>query len=240
MFRVSTAARFRISVSGRTRSAVTCFFGSGDGRVRQTWNRRQGKGRQPVAEKEFLGDRRRIQEEEYFQRHEQLLIARLQQRGREEATRRSMAERAGVVDVEILQELETLGYTPETVMLLHLVPLLQVAWAEGSVSDRERALIIEAARACGIQTDSAADRQLAAWLAARPSADFFEHTLRLIGAILRARPLEEREDSQRDHLSYCTAIASASGGILGFGKVSREEQRVLVRITEEIERARLP
>lgn len=191
-----------------------------------------------MAEKEFLGDRRRIQEEEYFQRQEQQLIAKLQQRGRDEATRRRMAERTGVVDNEVLQELEALGYTPETVMLLHLVPLLQVAWAEGGVSDRERALIVEAARASGVEADSAADRQLADWLATRPSADFFEHTLRLIEVVLQARPDHAREDNRRDLLSYCMAIASASGGVLGFGRVSAEEERVLARISEVIERAR--
>jgi hypothetical protein len=194
-----------------------------------------------MTDKEFLGDRRRTQEEEYFQRQEHELIAKLHHaRGREEASRRGMADRTGVVDHEILQELEALGYSPETVMLLHLVPLLEVAWAEQGVSDRERTLIIEAARASGIQTDSAADRQLADWLATRPSEEFFVKTLRLIGAILQARPLEQREDSQRDLWSYCNAIASASGGILGFGKVSSEEQRVLVRISQEIERARGP
>jgi tellurite resistance protein len=121
-------------------------------------------------------------------------------------------------------------------MLLHLVPLIQIAWAEGGVSESERALIIEAARARGIEAHSAADRQLAAWLTTRPSVELFEKTLRAIGSILQARPLAEREASQRDLLSYSTAIASASGGILGFGKVSPEEQRVLARISEELER----
>jgi hypothetical protein len=193
-----------------------------------------------VAEKEFLGDRRRIQEEEYFQRREQELIAKLQQRGRAEAARRDLAERTGVADDEILADLEALGYTPETVMLLHLVPLVQMAWAEGGVSDRERALIVEAARARGIEAGSAADRQLTGWLTSRPSADLFEKTLRAIGSILQARPPEEREASQRDLLSFSTAIAGASGGILGFGKVSPEEQRVLARLTAEFERAHGP
>jgi hypothetical protein len=193
-----------------------------------------------VAEKEFLGDRRRNQEEEYFQKQEQELIAKLRQRGREEASRGRMAERTGVADQEILNDLETLGYTPETVTLLYLVPLLQIAWAEGGVSDRERALIIEAARARGIEEGSAADRQLATWLASRPPADLFEKTLRAIGTILHSRPQEEREESQRDLLSYCTAIASASGGILGFGKVSPEEQRLLARISQELEHTRGP
>lgn len=120
-------------------------------------------------------------------------------------------------------------------MLFHLVPLLQVAWAEGGVSDQERALIVEAARACGIEAASPADAQLASWLV-RPLADFFDKSLGVIRAILQARPLEEREDRQRDLLSYCTAVALASGGILGFGAVSAEEQRVLAHISHELER----
>src|ERR687885_2444648 len=107
-----------------------------------------------MAEKEFLGDRRRKEEEEYFRKQEQLLIDKLRQRAREDASRRDMAERTGVADQEILRDLEALGYTPETVLLLHLVPLVKVAWAEGGVSERERALILEAARARGIEAGS--------------------------------------------------------------------------------------
>jgi hypothetical protein len=125
-------------------------------------------------------------------------------------------------------------------MLLHLVPLLQVAWAEGGVSDRERALIMEAARTQAIETGSGADQQLARWLATPPATEFLDRTLQVIGAILQVRPSEEREDCMRDVLSYSTTIASASGGILGFGKVSQAEQRVLARITEELRRAHGP
>lgn len=131
-----------------------------------------------------------------------------------------------------------LGYTPETVMLLHLVPLLQVAWADGGVSNRERALIVEAARTHGIEPESVADTQLATWLVERPSADFFEQTLNVIGKILRARPVDERDTAQHDLLAYCRAIASASGGVLGLGKVSAEEETALARISQEVARAR--
>jgi hypothetical protein len=191
-----------------------------------------------VANNEFMGDRRRVQEEEYFRRKEQELIEKLQQRGREEATRRQMAERTGVADEEVLRNLQELGFTPDTVMLLHLVPLLQMAWAEGGVSDRERDLIIEAARAHGIEKGSAADQQLTTWLAHPPSDAMFERALGAVAAILQARTSDERESSQRDLVSRLTSVASASGGILGFGKISAEEQQVLTRVSEEIERAR--
>lgn len=190
-----------------------------------------------MAESDALGNRRRGLEEEYFRKREQELIEKMRQRAAADAARRKMGEQAGVADEEILQDLQALGYTADTVMLLHLVPLVQMAWAEGSVSDRERQLIIEAARARGIEAGSPADRQLAEWLAQRPSEELFDKTLRAVGAILESRSPEERAAGQRDLVSFCTAIASASGGILGFGAVTDEEKKLLARITQELERA---
>lgn len=190
-----------------------------------------------MANDEALPGRRRALEEQYFQKREQELIEKLRKRAEEAAGRRRLAEKTGLADEEILQDLQALGYTPETVMLLHLVPLVQVAWAEGSVSDGERDLIIQAARVRGVEPGSAADRQLAEWLATRPSDAFFDRTLRAIQAMLQSRPPEEREASRRDLLAYCSAIASASGGILGFGRVSEDERQLLTRLTNELERA---
>jgi hypothetical protein len=188
-----------------------------------------------MADKEFLGDRKRTQEEEYFRRQEQELIEKLRQRREQAVARKELGARVGVADDEILHDLQALGYTPDTVMVLHLVPLVQVAWAEGDVSDRERDLIQQAARAHGIAPGSPADRLLASWLATRPSDEFFEKTLRAIRAILEARPPDERAASGRDLLSYCSEIAAASGGILGFGKVSDQERQLLARISQELE-----
>jgi hypothetical protein len=58
--------------------------------------------------------------------------------------------------------------------------------------------------------------------------------------MLQARPSDAHQESHRDLLSYLTAIASASGGILGFGAVSDEERRLLARISQELERAHGP
>jgi hypothetical protein len=189
-----------------------------------------------VAEKDAFAERGRSLEEQYFRKREQELIEKMRRRAEADAERRRLGEQAGVADEEILQDLQTLGYTPETVMLLHLVPLVQMAWAEGDVSPRERDLIVEAARARGISAGSPADKQLSGWLIRRPSNELFEKTLRAIGAILQARPAGEREASHKDLLSYLTAIASASGGVLGFRAVSDEERKLLDRISRELEK----
>jgi hypothetical protein len=193
-----------------------------------------------MSERDAFAKRGRSLEEEYFRKREQELIEKLRRRAATEAELQQLGENAGVADEEILQHLRELGYTPETVMLLHLVPLVQMAWAEGGVSDRERELIVEAARARGVEAGSPADQQLAEWLTSRPSEQLFDQSLRAVRAFLQARPAEEQEASQRDLLADLTAIASASGGLFGFGAVSPEERALLAALSSELERAHGP
>jgi tellurite resistance protein len=193
-----------------------------------------------VSERDAWADRGRALEEEYFRKREQELVEKLRRRAAADALRQQLSEQAGVADEDILQNLQELGYTPETVSLLHLVPLVQMAWAEGGVSDRERELILEAARARGIEAGTPADVQLTEWLTARPSEQMFERNLRAIRAILESRPETEREASRSDLLSTATAVAEASGGVLGFRAVSPQERALLARISQELENKQGP
>ena len=174
-----------------------------------------------MTDRDAFAERGRSLEEEYFHRKEREVIDKMRVRAAAEEQRRRLGEKAGVADEEVLQDLQDLGYTPETVMLLYLVPLIQTAWAEGGVSEKERELIVKAARSRGITEGTPSDQQLNMWLSTRPSDELFEKTLRAIRTILQAQPADAREASEKDLLSLATAIASASGGIVGFHAVSR-------------------
>jgi hypothetical protein len=190
-----------------------------------------------VTDRDAFAERGHSLEEEYFRRKEKEVIEKMRRNAEAEAQRRRLGEQAGVADEGILRDLQELGYTSDTVRLLHLMPLIQTAWAEGNISAKERELILRAARSRGIEAGSSADQQLMRWLTDRPSEELFEKTLRAIRAILQSRSPEEREASEKDLLSLCTAIASASGGIVGFGAVSEDERRILAHISEELERS---
>jgi tellurite resistance protein len=193
-----------------------------------------------VTDKDAFAERGRTLEEDYFRRKEKEVIEKMRRSADAEAQRQRLGEQTGVADAEVLRDLQELGYTAETVMLLHLVPLIQTAWAEGSVSEQERDLIVQAARSRGVEPGSAADQQLGRWLSARPSDELFDKTLRAIQTILLARPPKERAESERDLLSLATAIASASGGILGFGAVSEDERAILARISQALDKGTKP
>jgi hypothetical protein len=190
-----------------------------------------------VTERDAFAERGRSLEEEYFHRKEKEVIEKMRLRAAAEEQRQRLGQETGVADSEVLRDLQELGYTPETVMLLHLVPLIQTAWAEGGVSEKERDLIVKAARSRGINAGSPADQQLDLWLARRPSDELFEKTLRAIRTILQAQPADARSASEKDLLSLATAIAGASGGIVGFRSVSDEERQILAHISEELKKS---
>lgn len=176
--------------------------------------------------------RRRASEEEYFQRKDRELVERMRQRAQAELQLRELGASVGVTDAGLIHELAELGFTTETVKLLPLIPVLEMAWAEGGVTPLERKMVIDVARARGIDEDSAADKQLLEWLDRRPEESVFRRAGRLINAIFAS---EARVDLTPDELlKYCEAIAEASGGLFGIRRVSADERATLERIANEI------
>ena len=190
-----------------------------------------------MSEKDIFARRKAGLEEEYFRRKERELLEQIRRRAALQAEREELAEATGIADEEILATLREMGYTRETVGLLHLVPLVQVAWASGSVTPRERELVLRLSEWRGVRKDSPAWEQLNTWLDDRPSDDFFLKTLRIIRCLLDFQTVKEQVTGRTDLISFCIRIANASGGFLGVGsKISEGEQVALDQIVEELNR----
>jgi hypothetical protein len=179
-----------------------------------------------------LADRGRSLEEEYFRAKDRELVEKMKRAAAAEETRQQLRDRSGLQDPELVKELEALGFTPETVDLLPFVPLVQVAWAQGDVDDAERKLLIRLARTRGIAEGSAADRQLADWLAHRPSADVFARATRLVRAVLQS-PAQQTMTAD-DLVKYSESIAEASGGVFGLKRISPEERAVIEALAADL------
>jgi hypothetical protein len=187
-----------------------------------------------VSNDHGITDDVRKREEEYFRRQDKELIEKMRRASTAAQERLALETQTGIHDPEMLQQLQDLSFTPGTVALLPLVPVLQVAWAEGGISTAERTAIIALARSRGITAGSEADHQLTAWLEQHPSADTFRKATRLIAAMVD-HPGEGFQDITADDLvKYCEQIAHASGGIFGIGSVSAEERAALQQITRQL------
>ncbi len=191
-----------------------------------------------MSTKDIFAEREQGFEEEYFLRKERELIEKMRQKRANEKLRQQMEEATGIHDAEALAALQELGYTPETVQLLYVVPLVQVAWASGDIHPKEREMVIQAARNRGVTLGSPADQKLNEWLTRQPPHEFFENTLRAIRVFIASLPSEEQIEAQRDLVSYCTRIAEASRSLFGFGIVSDDERQALEEIAATLSKDR--
>ena len=188
-----------------------------------------------MADKDIFKERGRSFEEEYFRKHDAQLIEKLRERGKVEEIVEALAVKLQIDDPALLRRIMALGVTLDTGPAFLLAPLVQVAWAEGGVTDRERESVLRIAVERGVDTSSPAYTQLQAWLRTRPADAIFDTAVEAIKRGLSVLTPAERADRIKRIVDACREVASASGGLgrlLGLGTgVSSEEASILDAMT---------
>lgn len=187
-----------------------------------------------MSNHEVFGERGRALEADYFRKKERELVEKMRQAAAADQARQDISRKTGLNDPALVRELQDLGFTPDTIGLLPLVPLVQVAWAEGGITPAERDLIVRLARSRGIAPGSAADNQLTQWMTTRPADALFARAGGLIRAMLDSGSEQTGDLSVHDLVKHCEAIAAASGGVLGIGRMSAEERALVAKIAEDL------
>lgn len=179
------------------------------------------------TDSKVLGDRKKALEEQFFARQERELRERMHRQAAERERREALAEASGVRDPAVLDRLVALGIEPEAVTALGLVPLVQVAWADRTLHDREREAVLRAAEASGVGSDHPGREVLDGWLRERPGRELLEAWKGYAAALAESLEAPERDALRREILDRARSVAEAAGGFLGLGKVSDAEEAVL-------------
>jgi hypothetical protein len=129
-----------------------------------------------MSDHDAFAERGRALEDEYFRKKDRELIEKLRLASQVDQARGELSKQTGLTDPAMLADLQDLGLTADTVSLLPLVPVVELAWAEGGITPAERQIVVSLARGRGITEGSAADARLNAWMASRPSPEQFAST----------------------------------------------------------------
>jgi hypothetical protein len=181
-----------------------------------------------------LGDRKKALEDSFFAKENAKLLAHLRDERGKRAAKEGLAEMSGISDSELLDKLVALGITPDTWAALALVPLVEVAWADGKMEEKERRAVLTAAEAGGVTPGSASAKLLESWLTRRPDGRLMESWGAYIVEICGSLGLSQRENLCKEIVGRARGVAEATGGLLGLGnRVGPEEKTVLA----DLERA---
>lgn len=190
-------------------------------------------------DKGIFSDREQAAEAAYFRQHDARLVERLRQGAKLEEVASALAEKLHVDNPDLLQKARLVGVTGDTAPALLLAPLVQVAWADGAVSESERDTVLRIADDRGIDIGSPAYNQMADWLRVRPSDAVFDTAVEVIKYGLEVLPPEEKNERIERIVHACHEVAEASGGgllkALGLGSgVSDREASMLDTITSTL------
>ena len=167
-------------------------------------------------------------EEAFFAKKNAESLEKLRQKVRQEERRQAMREAVPNADDALVDHLLEIGLNPETVLALILVPLLLVAWADGSIDRRERDALLKAAGERGVAPGSLSRKILEGWLEQRPEPRLLEVWKRYARAVWGTLGETERRAVHARMIDLARGVAEAAGGFLGLGsKVSPAERAVL-------------
>ena len=181
--------------------------------------------------RDFIDDRRRGLEEAFFAKHNEALLQRLREVEVSAFRRQAMAAASGITDETVLEKLISLNVSSETIAAISMVPLVAVAWADGSVDERERAAILAATVDAGLDEHGASYALLGQWLREPPRHELLAAWKTYIAAVAGTLDDAGRQALKDELLSQARGIAEAAGGFLGVGRrVSPAEEAVLKQL----------
>ncbi len=173
------------------------------------------------------------EEEEYFQRESVEKKAKIRRERQLKALRQEEREniaRALNTSEDVAEEAMELGFDAETARVLPLVPLIQVAWADGKVTGRQFDKVKVKAQKFGVEKDTPAYEFLELLLLEEPTGIFFDRVNKVIRNIVDDDP---GGDIHTNVLSWSKAVAEASGGFFGLtNPISKNEGAVLDEFAE--------
>jgi hypothetical protein len=179
---------------------------------------------------QIQGERVRSLEDEFFRKEDQRAIERLREMKDKAVTRDALGKAAGITDEAVLDRLIALGVRPEVASALAIVPLIEVAWADGSLDAKERQLVLERAEQVGIAAGSAAHDLLRGWLERKPEAALLTAWMEMVRGLTERMGPQEIASLRSQLVERAQAIARASGGFMGVGATSAAERDMIERL----------
>jgi hypothetical protein len=180
-------------------------------------------------------ERRKALENAFFHKRDEQLLQQFRERMERLDRKTKLVEATGIQDESLVDRLVDLQIQPETLSALTLVPLVEIAWADGTVHAKQRHAVLTAAERAGLSPESDGHRLLERWLDEKPGPELLQVWKDYVH-FLSARIGQAAAQAMRDDiLDRAWFVAEAARGVFGFHKVAREERAKLEELTALLE-----
>lgn len=176
-------------------------------------------------------DRRKALEDQFFQQHEKQLVQKMKDAAQKQASREELQRLTGIANQQVLDALADLKLGGAATLVMSLFPIVEVAWADGVIDQRERTVIAELAKTIGLEKDSPAYEYLTKWLDEKPELAWLDLWTEYVKALCAKMKPDDKALLKATVLGRARVVAEVSGGFMGLAfRVSDAEKKVLDRL----------
>ena len=173
-------------------------------------------------------------EEQFFNNVDQQLLDKLRNNVVTEERAAAIERLTGLNDPKVCHAIAEQNISVESLAALRLVPLVALAWADDRVEDNERYRLLQCAEKAGLAPGDPSYEMLNSWLNTRPPVELFETWIQYAKALSMSLDGESRENLQMTMVHQVRSIATASGGMFGFGSISPAEQKIIQAVEDAL------
>lgn len=184
----------------------------------------------------FQQDRAKSLEDAFFYNKDKKLIEQLHKMEKMKETKAALAKVSGITNDSVLEKLVRLNVRPEVIASLAVIPLVEVAWADGEIHEEEEKAVLKAACVTFITKNSVDFDLLKSWLERKPDAKLLKAWIHYIEGLCEQLTINQRKALKKEFLGHAKEVAKAAGGFLGLGnKISKAEQKILDKLESAFE-----
>ena len=168
--------------------------------------------------------------EDLFFQKDQDTRSSIQASAKDKKAVESLSLVSGIDDARVLEKMVSLGIKSDTLTALTLVPLVRVAWADGTLDDKERKAILKAAEDAGIYAGSHGYLLLDKWMVEPPTDALYETWTDYVRTLKQSLAPDEVGAVRDQMLGRARKVAESSGGFTRKGATSTEETNALSKM----------
>ncbi len=170
-------------------------------------------------------------EDAFFAKEDQNLIENFKRLQKMNKTKKELSAASGIKNETVLEKLASLGVRPETLASFTIIPLIEVAWADGGPDPQERKAILAMVDKNGLFKKGDTNYELVKqWLTRQPKPEMFTAWNTYIQGLCRHLPPEGKNILREEIITNAKIIAESSGGFLGIGNISTAEEGVIKKL----------
>lgn len=173
-----------------------------------------------------------VLEDAFYNKNSTTLLESLSQLKEMDTSQETLKKISGIENSNLFYYLSSNDVKPESLAALVLIPVIMVAWADGDLNEKKKNSILKTIDKKALLQSKILRELLQPWLTYKPTQNLQDTWCTYLKDLKKSFDTKYWQQLKEALLYAAMELAKATGGFLGGGSLSKEEQAVIAKLEE--------